>query len=108
MGITNILSTVKDSECPTRKKFKNIIYHESKVILTVYLCSNSTPESTPIFPFGSDSRVFFEQGATRIGGSYKKMAYREYTDGSFTNRKQRGPDEEHLGILGESKQNTRD
>ncbi|XP_031232291.1 ceruloplasmin isoform X4 [Mastomys coucha] len=48
----------------------------------------------------SDSRVFFEQGPTRIGGSYKKMAYREYTDESFTNQKQRGPDEEHLGILG--------
>ncbi|XP_060234109.1 ceruloplasmin isoform X1 [Meriones unguiculatus] len=48
----------------------------------------------------SDSSVFFEQGATRIGGSYKKLVYREYTDGSFTTRKQRGPDEEHLGILG--------
>ncbi|OBS67713.1 hypothetical protein A6R68_03746, partial [Neotoma lepida] len=48
----------------------------------------------------NDSRVFFEQGAMRIGGSYKKMVYREYTDDSFTNRKQRGPDEEHLGILG--------
>uniref|UniRef100_A0A8C8Z8S5 Ceruloplasmin n=1 Tax=Prolemur simus TaxID=1328070 RepID=A0A8C8Z8S5_PROSS len=49
---------------------------------------------------GSDSQVFFEQGATRIGGSYKKLVYREYTDASFTNRKQRGPEEEHLGILG--------
>ncbi|XP_038202856.1 ceruloplasmin isoform X2 [Arvicola amphibius] len=48
----------------------------------------------------SHSRVFFEKSAMRIGGSYKKMVYREYTDGSFTNRKQRGPDEEHLGILG--------
>ncbi|XP_008846263.1 ceruloplasmin isoform X2 [Nannospalax galili] len=48
----------------------------------------------------SDSVVFFEQGATRIGGSYKKLVYREYTDGSFTNQKERGPDEEHLGILG--------
>lgn len=34
------------------------------------------------------------------------MVYREYTDGSFTSRKQRGPDEEHLGILGKSKQST--
>ncbi|CAO2613627.1 Cp [Lemmus lemmus] len=48
----------------------------------------------------SHSRVFFEESAMRIGGSYKKMVYREYTDGSFANRKQRGPDEEHLGILG--------
>lgn len=67
---------------------------------------NYAPSGTDIFTgenltaLESDSRVFFEQGATRIGGSYKKMAYREYTDGSFTNRKQRGPDEEHLGILG--------
>uniref|UniRef100_A0A2I3GEK6 Ceruloplasmin n=1 Tax=Nomascus leucogenys TaxID=61853 RepID=A0A2I3GEK6_NOMLE len=49
---------------------------------------------------GSDSAVFFEQGTTRIGGSYKKLVYREYTDASFTNQKERGPEEEHLGILG--------
>ncbi|KAK2508625.1 hypothetical protein MC885_019175 [Smutsia gigantea] len=48
----------------------------------------------------SDSKVFFEHGATRIGGSYKKLVYREYTDASFMNRKERGPEEEHLGILG--------
>ncbi|XP_019486255.1 PREDICTED: ceruloplasmin isoform X1 [Hipposideros armiger] len=48
----------------------------------------------------SDSEVFFEHGPTRIGGSYKKLVYREYTDASFTNRKERGPEEEHLGILG--------
>ncbi|XP_007938398.2 ceruloplasmin [Orycteropus afer afer] len=49
---------------------------------------------------GSESQVFFEQSATRIGGSYKKLVYREYTDASFANRKERGPEEEHLGILG--------
>ncbi|XP_049723444.1 ceruloplasmin isoform X1 [Elephas maximus indicus] len=49
---------------------------------------------------GSESQVFFEQGATRIGGSYKKLVYREYTDASFATRKERGPEEEHLGILG--------
>lgn len=49
---------------------------------------------------GSASEVFFEQGAARIGGSYKKLVYREYTDASFTNRKERDPEEEHLGILG--------
>ncbi|XP_058406209.1 ceruloplasmin [Diceros bicornis minor] len=49
---------------------------------------------------GSDSEVFFERGATRIGGSYKKLVYREYTDASFVHRKERGPEEEHLGILG--------
>ncbi|KAG8511404.1 Ceruloplasmin [Galemys pyrenaicus] len=49
---------------------------------------------------GSASEVFFEQGPARIGGSYKKLVYREYTDASFTNRKKRGPEEEHLGVLG--------
>nr|XP_025736533.1 ceruloplasmin isoform X2 [Callorhinus ursinus] len=49
---------------------------------------------------GSASEVFFEQGSTRIGGSYKKLVYREYTDASFTNQKKRGPEEEHLGLLG--------
>ncbi|XP_053523203.1 ceruloplasmin isoform X1 [Artibeus jamaicensis] len=48
----------------------------------------------------SASEVFFEHGPTRIGGSYKKLVYREYTDASFTNQKERGPEEEHLGILG--------
>uniref|UniRef100_A0A8D1U736 ferroxidase n=2 Tax=Sus scrofa TaxID=9823 RepID=A0A8D1U736_PIG len=49
---------------------------------------------------GSASEVFFTRGSTRIGGSYKKLVYREYKDASFTNRKERGPEEEHLGILG--------
>ncbi|XP_069892719.1 ceruloplasmin-like [Dipodomys merriami] len=48
----------------------------------------------------SDAGVFFEQGPTRIGGSYKKLVYREYSDASFATRKVRGPEEEHLGILG--------
>ncbi|NXF91879.1 CERU protein, partial [Eubucco bourcierii] len=48
----------------------------------------------------SDSQVFFEQSETRIGGSYKKAIYKEYTDGSFTVWKKRLPEEEHLGLLG--------
>ncbi|NXP78124.1 CERU protein, partial [Ramphastos sulfuratus] len=48
----------------------------------------------------SDSHVFFEQSETRIGGSYKKAIYKEYTDGSFTVWKKRLPEEEHLGLLG--------
>lgn len=63
----------------------------------------SSPALNPFF--GSDSKVFFEHGTTRIGGSYKKLVYREYTDASFMNQKERGPEEEHLGILGESMQN---
>uniref|UniRef100_A0A8B9FCP7 Ceruloplasmin n=1 Tax=Amazona collaria TaxID=241587 RepID=A0A8B9FCP7_9PSIT len=48
----------------------------------------------------SESRVFFEQSETRIGGSYKKAVYKEYTDGSFTEHKKRLAEEAHLGLLG--------
>ncbi|XP_055977363.1 ceruloplasmin-like [Sorex fumeus] len=67
---------------------------------------NYAPSGTDAFTHqnltepGSASEVFFEQGAMRIGGSYKKLVYREYTDGSFTKKKERVPEEEHLGILG--------
>ncbi|XP_054984107.1 ceruloplasmin-like [Sorex araneus] len=46
---------------------------------------------------GSKSRLYFEQSPARIGGTYKKIVYREYTDASFQTQKAR---EEHLGILG--------
>uniref|UniRef100_A0A671E9X8 Hephaestin n=1 Tax=Rhinolophus ferrumequinum TaxID=59479 RepID=A0A671E9X8_RHIFE len=46
---------------------------------------------------GSESQKYFEQGPTRIGGTYQKLVYREYTDASFQKQKAR---EEHLGILG--------
>lgn len=36
----------------------------------------------------------------RIGGSYKKAVYKEYTDGSFTEQKKRLAEEAHLGLLG--------
>ncbi|XP_036371952.1 ceruloplasmin [Megalops cyprinoides] len=48
----------------------------------------------------SESETFFETGDDRIGGKYKKAVYVEYTDSTFTKRKDRTPEEEHLGILG--------
>uniref|UniRef100_A0A8C3SVH6 Ceruloplasmin n=2 Tax=Chelydra serpentina TaxID=8475 RepID=A0A8C3SVH6_CHESE len=48
----------------------------------------------------SESQTFFEQNEKRIGGSYKKVVYKEYTDGTFTNCKKRLPEGEHLGLLG--------
>ncbi|MGH0145207.1 UNVERIFIED_CONTAM: hypothetical protein FKN15_071274 [Acipenser sinensis] len=48
----------------------------------------------------SDSRPFFEKGPHRIGGKYKKAVYTEYTDETFTTRKQRTEEERHLGLLG--------
>lgn len=57
-----------------------------------------------LFPFllHSESHVFFEQSETRIGGSYKKAIYKEYTDGSFTEHKKRLAEEAHLGLLGKT------
>uniref|UniRef100_H3ADM4 ferroxidase n=1 Tax=Latimeria chalumnae TaxID=7897 RepID=H3ADM4_LATCH len=44
--------------------------------------------------------IFISKGSDQIGSSYKKVIYREYTDGGFTEHKPRSPQEEHLGILG--------
>lgn len=46
--------------------------------------------------FTAEQRVFVEDG---IGRQYLKSVYREYT-GDFAARKTRGPEEQHLGILG--------
>ena len=35
-----------------------------------------------------------------LGGILKKAIYREYTDATFTQQKQRNQEEEHLGIMG--------
>ncbi|XP_069831485.1 ceruloplasmin-like [Dendropsophus ebraccatus] len=48
----------------------------------------------------SESATFFEQSENRIGGSYKKVVYVEYTDATFTKKKERSKEEEHLGLLG--------
>ena len=45
----------------------------------------------------SDSKVFFADGPTRIGGVYKKIIFREYTDASFDEPK---PHPDELGLLG--------
>uniref|UniRef100_A0A8C4VXT1 ferroxidase n=1 Tax=Gopherus evgoodei TaxID=1825980 RepID=A0A8C4VXT1_9SAUR len=39
-------------------------------------------------------------GKGRIGSKYKKVVYREYTNGEFTEHKLRSAQEEHLAILG--------
>lgn len=48
----------------------------------------------------TESAIFFQRNEVRIGGTYTKAVYVEYTDATFTTRKQRSKDEEHLGILG--------
>uniref|UniRef100_A0A674HV32 Ceruloplasmin n=1 Tax=Terrapene triunguis TaxID=2587831 RepID=A0A674HV32_9SAUR len=49
---------------------------------------------------GSSSEQFFKHSARRIGGTYWKAKYVEYTDSTFRVEKQRSEEETHLGILG--------
>nr|XP_015817199.2 ferroxidase HEPHL1 [Nothobranchius furzeri] len=48
----------------------------------------------------SPGNTFVGKGPDRIGSRYKKAVYREYTDETFSVRKNRQPHEQHLGILG--------
>ncbi|KAM9316482.1 ceruloplasmin-like [Gastrophryne carolinensis] len=48
----------------------------------------------------SESAKYFVQNDKRIGGSYKKAVFREFTDSSFTKLKPRYKKDKHLGILG--------
>uniref|UniRef100_A0A8C8VR32 ferroxidase n=1 Tax=Pelusios castaneus TaxID=367368 RepID=A0A8C8VR32_9SAUR len=48
----------------------------------------------------SYGRTFVSSGEDRIGSKYKKVVYREYITGEFTEHKVRSAEEEHLAILG--------
>ena len=51
-------------------------------------------------PFNHDEDVFVGQGKHRIGKTYRKALYREYTDNSFSELKERPEDQDYLGTLG--------
>src|SRR3954467_9148326 len=51
-------------------------------------------------PFGDTENVFMQNGPDRIGRVYRKAVYRESPDAPSTGLKPRGPNDEHLGILG--------
>ncbi len=51
-------------------------------------------------PFSPDERVFVGNGNDRIGSTYRKALYREYTNGTFTTLKPRSAEWQHLGALG--------
>ena len=51
-------------------------------------------------PFEGRANVFVKRGPDRIGSTYRKARYREYTDDTFTTPKQRPPEQEYLGLLG--------
>uniref|UniRef100_A0A3P9H7K2 ferroxidase n=1 Tax=Oryzias latipes TaxID=8090 RepID=A0A3P9H7K2_ORYLA len=54
----------------------------------------------PNFPKESEAQTFVGNGPDRIGSSYKKVRYVEYTDSSFRKKMQWSLEQEHLGILG--------
>jgi FtsP/CotA-like multicopper oxidase with cupredoxin domain len=51
-------------------------------------------------PFGDAAKVFVQRGPDRIGSTYVKAMYREYTDATFSTLKPRAAGWEHLGMLG--------
>lgn len=55
---------------------------------------------TVYFAIFSDASKFFIRSEDRLGGTYKKALYIEYTDDTFNTRKNRTEDEHHLGSLG--------
>ncbi|KAM9321158.1 ferroxidase HEPHL1 [Gastrophryne carolinensis] len=48
----------------------------------------------------SPGHIFVSSDEGHIGSKYKKVVYREYSDGQFNEVKKRSPEEEHLQILG--------
>jgi manganese oxidase len=51
-------------------------------------------------PFDEAAQVFTKQGPQRIGSTYIKSLYQEYTDSSFTTLRPRTAAEQHLGFQG--------
>jgi manganese oxidase len=51
-------------------------------------------------PFEGTAAAYTQPGPNHIGHIYKKAVYREYTDGTFSTRKPRLPQDEYLGLLG--------
>lgn len=50
--------------------------------------------------FEGYSKAFTEHTANRIGRTYRKAVFLEYTDGTFTKKKPRPPELAHMGLLG--------
>jgi hephaestin len=51
-------------------------------------------------PFGAVENTFVARGRDRIGATYQKSLYRQYTDGTFAHRTPTAPQWQHLGSLG--------
>lgn len=51
-------------------------------------------------PFMGHAQIYTERGPHRIGTTYRKAIYREYTDATFSTLKPRPSEWEHLGLVG--------
>src|SRR5438046_4491013 len=51
-------------------------------------------------PFDHMGMMYVEGGKSRIGTTYRKAVYHEYSDATFTTIQKRSPEWEHLGLLG--------
>jgi FtsP/CotA-like multicopper oxidase with cupredoxin domain len=51
-------------------------------------------------PFEGETKIWTERMKDRIGTTYRKAVYREYTDETFRTEKKRPKEWEHLGIMG--------
>ncbi len=64
---------------------------------------NYTPDGKDMMmtaPFDPYEQVFTSGAANRIGSTYRKAAFREYTDDSFKTLKPRPAELAHMGLLG--------
>ena len=77
-------------------------------VRTYYLCAEEidwdyTPDGKDMMmqtDFGGYSRVFTEHTEKRIGHTYRKAVFHEYTDASFNTLKPRPAALSHMGLLG--------
>ena len=51
-------------------------------------------------PFNDDENVFIAQGPDRIGSTYRKALFRQYTDATFTRLQPKDARWQHTGLLG--------
>ena len=51
-------------------------------------------------PFMGHAKIYTERGEHRIGTTFRKAIYREYTDSTFSTLKPRPAEWEHLGLVG--------
>jgi manganese oxidase len=80
----------------------------SPKVRTYYLCAEEidwdyTPDGLDVMmghDFDGYGKAFTEHSAKRIGRTYRKAVFHEYTDATFSTMKPRPPELAHMGLLG--------